>query len=127
MNIAWGFGPPIDRSEAVRLLRRAVDLGLRYFDSAEVYGPNVSEQYVGEALGGVRQGVVIASKFGFKIVDGKIAGLDSRSRPSRTSTRRSLSWAIWWAWVASPTSAGSAKAASLKPLSTTMQTLIAPV
>lgn len=90
MNIAWGFGPPINKSEAVRLLRRAADLGVTYFDSAEVYGPNVSEQYVGEALGAVRQRVVIASKFGFKIEGGKIAGLDSRPEHIREVVEGSL-------------------------------------
>lgn len=90
MNMAWGFGPPLDKADALRLLRRAVDLGVTYFDSAEVYGPFISEEFVGEALGDVRQRVIIASKFGFKIEGGKIAGLDSRPEHIREVVEASL-------------------------------------
>ncbi len=90
MNVAWGFGPPIAKQEAVRVIRRAYDLGVTYFDSAEVYGPYVSEEYVGEALAAVRDRVIIASKFGFKIEGGKIAGLDSRPENIRAVVEASL-------------------------------------
>jgi len=90
MNVAWGFGPPIEKTEAVRLIRRAFDLGVTYFDSAEVYGPYISEEYVGEALATVRDRAVIASKFGFKIEGGKIAGLDSRPEHIREVVEASL-------------------------------------
>lgn len=90
MNVAWGFGPPIARQEAVRVIRRAYDLGVTYFDSAEVYGPYVSEEYVGEALAPVRDRVIIASKFGFKIEGGRIAGLDSRPENIRAVVEASL-------------------------------------
>lgn len=90
MNVAWGFGPPIEKQEAIRVIRRAYDLGVTYFDSAEVYGPFVSEEYVGEALAPMRDRVIIASKFGFKIEDGKIAGLDSRPEHIREVVEGSL-------------------------------------
>jgi aryl-alcohol dehydrogenase-like predicted oxidoreductase len=90
MNVAWGFGPPIDKQEAIRVIRRAYDLGVTYFDSAEAYGPFVSEEYVGEALAPVRDRVVIATKFGFKLEGGKIAGLDSRPEHIRDVVEASL-------------------------------------
>src|SRR5690606_7281881 len=64
MNVAWGAGPPTDRQEAIRLIRAAHERGVTFFDSAEVYGPYLSEELVGEALAPVRDKVVIATKFG---------------------------------------------------------------
>ena len=64
---AWWFGPPIDRREAIRLVREAQERGVTYFGSAEVHGPFLSEELVGEALAPVRDQVIIASKFGFDI------------------------------------------------------------
>lgn len=91
MNIAWGFGPPILKSEAVRLLRAAVDRGVTFFDSAEVYGPHLSEEFVGEALTSVRDRVVIATKFGFDIgPSGEIRGLNSRPERIRLAVEGSL-------------------------------------
>ncbi len=86
MNVAWGFGPPIDRQEAIRLIRTAYDRGVTLFDTAEVYGPFLSEDLVGEPLASVRDRVVIASKFGFDIgPSGEIRGLDSRRKsPGRS-------------------------------------------
>lgn len=84
MNVAWGFGPPMDKQEAVKLIRHAYDRGVTYFDSAEVYGPFLSEEFVGEALASVRNEVVIASKFGFDIgPSGAIRGLNSRPEQIR--------------------------------------------
>jgi aryl-alcohol dehydrogenase-like predicted oxidoreductase len=91
MNVAWGFGPPIDKRDAIKLIRHAYDRGVTYFDSAEVYGPFLSEEFVGEALASVRNKVVIASKFGFDIdPSGKIRGLDSRPEHIRNVVEASL-------------------------------------
>ena len=79
--MSYGYGPPADRKEMATLLRKAVDLGVTFFDTAEMYGPFINEELVGEALAPVRNEVVIATKFGFKIdpkVERGIAGMDSR-------------------------------------------------
>ncbi|HPA27458.1 MAG TPA: aldo/keto reductase [Acidobacteriota bacterium] len=81
MGMSYGYGPPADRKEMATLLRKAVDLGVTFFDTAEMYGPFINEELVGEALAPVRNEVVIATKFGFKIdpkVERGIAGMDSR-------------------------------------------------
>lgn len=79
MGMSFGYGPPADRQEMISLIRSAVDLGVTLFDTAEVYGPFTNEELVGEALAPVREQVVIATKFGFRIdSEGKQAGLDSR-------------------------------------------------
>ena len=78
MGLSFGLGQPVDRETGVRLIRAAVDRGVTFFDTAEVYGPFTNEELVGEALAPVRDRVVIATKFGFKIEGGKQAGLDSR-------------------------------------------------
>lgn len=91
MNVAWGFGGPIDKRDAVKLIRHAYYRGVTYFDSAEVYGPFLSEEFVGEALAAVRNNVVIASKFGFDIDPaGNIRGLDSRPEQIRKVVEESL-------------------------------------
>ena len=77
MGLSFGYGPATDRSEAIKLIRAAVDRGVTLFDTAEAYGPFVNEEVVGEALAPVRDRVVIATKFGFR--DGNAqAGQDSR-------------------------------------------------
>src|SRR6185436_2733270 len=78
MGLSFGLGQPVDRQTGVRLIRDAVDRGVTFFDTAEVYGPFANEELVGEALAPLRDRVVIATKFGFKIEGGKQAGLDSR-------------------------------------------------
>jgi aryl-alcohol dehydrogenase-like predicted oxidoreductase len=78
MGLSFGYGPAVDKQEGLKVIRVAVDLGVTFFDTAEVYGPYTNEELVGEALGPVRDRVVIATKFGFKIENGKQAGLDSR-------------------------------------------------
>jgi aryl-alcohol dehydrogenase-like predicted oxidoreductase len=80
MNIAWAYGPPTDRKEAVKLIRAAYERGVTFFDTAEVYGPFISEEAVGEALAPVRDRVVIATKFGFEVdpVTKERHGLNSR-------------------------------------------------
>jgi len=79
MNVAHAYGPAVPRELALSIIRRAFDKGVRFFDSAEVYGPFVSEQRLGEALQEVRDEVVISTKFGFDITsDGQVHGLNSR-------------------------------------------------
>jgi aryl-alcohol dehydrogenase-like predicted oxidoreductase len=80
MGMSFGYGPPADKKEMISLMRSAVERGITFFDTAEVYGPFTNEELVGEALAPVRGKVAIATKFGFKIdpSTGKQAGLDSR-------------------------------------------------
>jgi aryl-alcohol dehydrogenase-like predicted oxidoreductase len=78
MGMSFGYGPAVDKQEGISLIRAAVERGVTFFDTAEVYGPYTNEELVGEALAPLRGNVVIATKFGFKIENGKQAGLDSR-------------------------------------------------
>jgi aryl-alcohol dehydrogenase-like predicted oxidoreductase len=80
MGISFGYGPPMDRQEGITLIRAAVERGVTFFDTAEVYGPFTNEELVGEALEPFRGRVVIATKFGWKIDPDsrKAVGLDSR-------------------------------------------------
>jgi aryl-alcohol dehydrogenase-like predicted oxidoreductase len=80
MGMSFGYGPAADQKEMISLIRTAVERGVTFFDTAEVYGPFTNEELVGEALAPVRGQVVIATKFGFKLdsATGKQAGLDSR-------------------------------------------------
>src|SRR5256885_5504178 len=90
MSMSFGYGPPADKQEMISLIRAAVDRGVTFFDTAEVYGPFTNEELVGEALAPVRDRVAIASKFGFKIEAGKQAGLDSRPSHIREVADASL-------------------------------------
>ena len=90
MGLSFGYGPAVDTREGVALIRSAVERGVTFFDTAEVYGPFTNEALVGEALAPVRDHVVIATKFGVKIVDGKQAGLDSRPAHIREIAEASL-------------------------------------
>jgi aryl-alcohol dehydrogenase-like predicted oxidoreductase len=78
MGMSFGYGPAVDKQQGVSLIRAAVERGVTFFDTAEVYGPFTNEELVGEALAPFRGQVVIATKFGFRIENGKQAGLDSR-------------------------------------------------
>ena len=80
MGMSFGYGPAGDKKEMIALIRAAVESGVTFFDTAEVYGAYTNEELVGEALAPLREKVVIATKFGFKIdpATGKQAGLDSR-------------------------------------------------
>src|SRR5215203_1952634 len=81
MGISSGLGPAVDRQQGIAVIRAAVERGVTFFDTAEVYGPFVNEEVVGEALAPFRDQVVIATKFGFAFdADGKQAGLDSRPK-----------------------------------------------
>ncbi len=79
MGMSFAYGPAPDKKEMIALIRKAVDLGVTFFDTAEAYGPFVNEELVGEALAPFKGRVTIATKFGFKIgTDGKQLGQDSR-------------------------------------------------
>src|ERR1700747_2642334 len=80
MGLSHVYGPAVEKSDGIALIRAAVDQGITFFDTAEVYGAYTNEELVGEALAPFRDRVVIATKFGFKIDpnSGKQAGLDSR-------------------------------------------------
>src|SRR5256885_11443132 len=78
MGMSFGYGPPKDKNEMIALIRAAVDRGVTFFDTAEVYGPFINEELVGEALAPVREKVVIVTKFGFKFgPKGEQIGLDT--------------------------------------------------
>ena len=78
MGMSFGYGPAVDKQQGISVIRAAVERGVTFFDTAEVYGPFTNEELVGEALAPFRRNVVIATKFGFNIENGKQAGLDSR-------------------------------------------------
>jgi aryl-alcohol dehydrogenase-like predicted oxidoreductase len=80
MGMSFGYGPPKDKQKMIALLRTAVERGVTFFDTAEVYGPFTNEALVGEALAPMRERVVIATKFGFKLDpnSGRSVGVDSR-------------------------------------------------
>ncbi len=92
MGLSFGYGPAVDKKEGITLIRAAVERGVTFFDTAEVYGPFTNEELVGEALAPFRDGVKIATKFGFKIdpSTGKQAGLDSRPEHIREVAEASL-------------------------------------
>ena len=91
MGMSQSYGPnPGTRDDMIEVLRSAVDLGVTFFDTAEVYGPYVNEELVGEALHPVREQVVIATKFGWDIRDGKSVGLNSRPDQIRAVAEASL-------------------------------------
>ena len=89
MGLSYGYGPATERGAAIELIRRAFELGVTFFDTAEAYGPGDNEELLGEALAPFRDKVVIATKFGFK--DGKVAsGVDSRPENIRAVAEASL-------------------------------------
>lgn len=91
MNIAWAYGPAVGKQQAIELIRAAHDRGVSFFDTAEVYGPFISEEIVGEALAPIRDRVVIASKFGFEVTpEGERRGLNSRPEYIKKVTEQSL-------------------------------------
>jgi len=92
MGMSVMYGPPKDKQEMISVIRSAVELGVTFFDTAEVYGPFTNEELVGEALAPVREQVVIATKFGFKFNSetGKQAGLDSRPEHIKQVAEASL-------------------------------------
>jgi aryl-alcohol dehydrogenase-like predicted oxidoreductase len=91
MGMSFGYGPSKRREEMIALLRGAVERGVTFFDTAQVYGPSTNEELVGEALQPIRDRVVIATKFGFGFdAGGKTQGLDSRPEHIRKTTDASL-------------------------------------
>jgi aryl-alcohol dehydrogenase-like predicted oxidoreductase len=92
MGMSFGYGPAADTKEMISVIRSAVELGVTFFDTAEVYGPFTNEELVGEAIAPVREQVVIATKFGFKFDSetGKQAGLDSRPEHIKQVVEASL-------------------------------------
>src|SRR5947207_1518810 len=92
MGLSFGYGPPVDKQDGIAILRAAVERGITFFDTAEVYGPFTNEDLVGEALAPFRDRVVIATKFGFKIdpATGKQSGLDSHPQHIKQVVEASL-------------------------------------
>ncbi|MFV0555066.1 MAG: aldo/keto reductase [Mangrovibacterium sp.] len=90
MGLSFGYGKPTDKKEAIALIRRAYELGVDFFDTAEIYGPFLNEEVVGEALAPFRNEVVIGTKFGFNYVNGQTSGLNSRPAYIRERVEGSL-------------------------------------
>jgi aryl-alcohol dehydrogenase-like predicted oxidoreductase len=92
MGLSFSYGPPVEKEQGISVIRAAVERGITFFDTAEVYGAYTNEELVGEALAPFRDQVVIATKFGFKIDPntGKQAGLDSRPGHIREAAEGSL-------------------------------------
>lgn len=92
MNVAWAYGPATPKEKAVKIIRSAYEKGVRFFDTAEVYGPFYSEEMVGEALKPFRNEVVIATKFGFEVdpVTKERRGLNSQPKYIKASVERML-------------------------------------
>lgn len=90
MGLSFSYGPPQEKSEAIKLIRKAYELGVNFFDTAEVYGPYINEEVLGEAVAPFRDEVVIATKFGFQIENGKSVGTNSRPEHIREAVEGSL-------------------------------------
>src|SRR5271155_3652813 len=89
MGLSFGLGPAVDKKEGISLIRAAVERGVTFFDTAEIYGPFTNEELVGEALAPLRDQVVIPTKFGFKMdpTPGKRRGWTVGQSTSRKSPR----------------------------------------
>src|SRR5213592_3253354 len=90
MGLSFGLGPAVDKQQGISLIRAAVERGVTFFDTAEVYGAFTNEELVGEALAPFRDKVIIATKFGFKIENSKQSGLDSRAEHIKEVAEASL-------------------------------------
>lgn len=90
MGLSFGLGPAVDKQTGITLVRAAVERGVTFFDTAEIYGPFANEELVGEALAPFRRSVVIATKFGFRVENGKQSGLDSRPEHIKEVAEASL-------------------------------------
>lgn len=90
MGMSFGYGPAVDKQQGIDLIRAAVEQGVTFFDTAEVYGPYTNEELVGEALEPFKGQVIIATKFGFNIQDGKMNGVNSRPDNIRKAAEASL-------------------------------------
>lgn len=90
MGMSFSYGEPKDKKEMISLIHSAIDQGVTFFDTAEIYGPYTNEDLVGEALEGFRDKVVIATKFGFDIESGKLTNLDSSPAQIKKAVEGSL-------------------------------------
>src|SRR5689334_21176029 len=90
MGMSFGYGPAQDRNEMIKVIRAAVEEGVTFFDTAEVYGPYFNEELVGEALEPYKGAVVIATKFGFNFQDGKQIGINSQPAHIKEAVEGSL-------------------------------------
>src|SRR5882672_6944243 len=92
MGMSFAYGTPEERDEreSIATIHRAMELGVTFFDTAEVYGPYTNEELLARALEGRRDRVIIATKFGFKIENGAMAGLNSRPEHIRDAVEGSL-------------------------------------
>ena len=90
MGMSFGYGQAADKKDMIALMRKAVESGVNFFDTAQIYGPFTNEELVGEALAPFRNEVVIATKFGFHYEDGKSVGLDSHPAYIRQTVEDSL-------------------------------------
>jgi aryl-alcohol dehydrogenase-like predicted oxidoreductase len=90
MGMSFSYAPFPPKSEMITLIHKAVEQGVTFFDTAEVYGPYINEELVGEALGPFRKDVIIATKFGFNIQDGKMSGVTSQPEHIKKAVEGSL-------------------------------------
>lgn len=90
MGLSFAFGPAVDTKTGIAVIRAAFDRGVTFFDTAEAYGPFANEELLGEALAPVRDQAVIATKFGFRLENGKQAGLNSRPEHIREVAHAAL-------------------------------------
>jgi len=90
MGMSWSYDPVPDKKEMIKLIHQAVEIGITFFDTAEVYGPYANEELLGEALAPYRNKVVIATKFGFNFEEGKSTGLNSQPEHIRKAVEGSL-------------------------------------
>lgn len=90
MGFSWGYGARPQESKAIAVIHAALDSGITFFDTAELYGPYVNEELLARALKGCRERATIATKVGYKFEDGKIAGLDSRPASVRKAVEGCL-------------------------------------
>jgi aryl-alcohol dehydrogenase-like predicted oxidoreductase len=90
MGLSHGYGPAVDHEDGVAVIRAAVDRGITFFDTAQMYGPFTNEELVGQALAPVREEVIIATKFGFSFDGARSTGLDSRPEHIRATLEDSL-------------------------------------
>lgn len=90
MGMSFGYAPFPEKKDSIKLIHQAVEEGVTFFDTAEVYGPYTNEELLGEALALYRDKAVIATKFGFNIVEGKMAGVNSRPDNIRRAVEGSL-------------------------------------
>lgn len=90
MGLSFGYGPAVDKQSAIAVIRRAFELGITFFDTAEIYGPYLNEEVVGEAIAPFRDKVMVATKFGFNYVNDRPAGLNSKPAYIRQRVEGSL-------------------------------------